>query len=336
MVWLFASLLLIVAVNASPIELNGTDFELMCEQERSQTSCECSEDTNLSNQPFIQFISNSKSLTLHSCLNLRLSLNLERLNLTKLTVKNVTNLTIDGIYTSPDTNVNVQLSNVAGELAIQGDVVCNDCNQDIEGKVYLVSKKENAGNGSEMPQIRIKVKEAANVTFQRFSSGFQQHLVDVRIQIADSSMLKFQDVFFNHLPASGLEVFNTDDVRIEHCEFHNSSVGSLVVNGGCPNVTIKDSLMDKSTVMLLDPKQTDVRFQCTTSPNSLYFQITSELDAMLQEDPDCLSTLNKWTADATVECTGAIALALTSAVILICVLAFLFWLQKTGRLDDYL
>ena len=116
----------------------------------------------------------------------------------------------------------------------------------------------------------------------------------------------FRDVYFNHLRPSAVDVSRTPDVTIAQGEFHNASFGSLKFDGGCENIVIKvrkhvstisktiilsilieyqtsrrcnittyhslcyqDSLLPKSSLMLLNSNRTSVSFSCTASPDRL-------------------------------------------------------------------
>ena len=94
-------------------------------------------------------------------------------------------------------------------------------------------------------------------------------------------------------------------------------------------------LMDKHLILPLDQNSTDVYFRCTTSPD----EFTSNSGTnYLQDDPECVSNLSKWIGPNTagVESTGAVVLALISALLLIIAIGFLFVLHRTGRLDQYM
>jgi len=340
---------------------------------KTELQCQCAKlrnNTHVFNSTFLQYfnetndVSKVKLVRMHSCENLTVSLDLKGSEqLTKLTFENITNLHITRMLSSPSTNINILFQNISNELRFTGDVSCSkklakktaiayanniESNGDTkEEKVELVLKpsyvRSNVYNDGKLwifPQLRIQIIDVGNVVLSNFSSGYNfgqtTEEVDVRIQMRDAQRLQLLDSFFNGLPPSGLEVFNVGSVRVEHSEFHNSSVGSMVFNGGVKNLTVKDSLMDKSVVMLLNPSETKVKFQCTTSPSALFFHITAELEMTINQDPECIEAMKKWTSIAEVETTGAVVLALVSALVLLTVLGMLFKMHKSGRLDQYI
>ena len=89
--------------------------------------------------------------------------------------------------------------------------------------------------------------------------------------------------------------------------------------------------MSKRALLLRSPERSSVQFQCTASPDHFEF----DLQAML-ESAECASTVSKWSLDAETECTGAITLAVVSAAILMLVIGVLLYMDRTGRLDNYL
>ena len=102
-------------------------------------------------------------------------------------------------------------------------------------------------------------------------------------------------------------------------------------------VNVKDCLMEKDAIKLLDSNFPEVKYECTVSP----LQVANELGASsncTQNFARYLSPMNP-SGDVTppgVETTGAIMLALVSSFILIVVVLFLFMMQRQGKLDQYL
>ena len=97
---------------------------------------------------------------------------------------------------------------------------------------------------------------------------------------------------------------------------------------------MQDSLMAKRALLLRSPDQSSVQFRCTASPDHLEYDI----QVMLESSEDCAVTVSQWGAleSAETECAGAITLAAVSAAILMLVVGVLLYMDRTGRLDNYL
>ena len=97
---------------------------------------------------------------------------------------------------------------------------------------------------------------------------------------------------------------------------------------------MQDSLIAKRALLLRSPDQSSVQFRCTASPDHLEYDIQ-----VMLESEDCAVTVGQWgraLESAETECAGAITLAAVSAAILMLVVGILLYMDKTGRLENYL
>jgi hypothetical protein len=243
--------------------------------------------------------------------------------------------------------LDISFRRIRTSLTITGEMICPECspkqiksNSSFKNQPHSTRSKTNfkkslkTSTDLEHPKVNIQIFQAGNITFDSFVSEMKDQS-DIRIKMRDAEAVIIKDSYFNNLPSNGLEIFNIDNVTIFHSEFYNGSTDSIVVNGGVKNVHVKDCLMDEHLILPLDQNSTDVYFRCTTSPD----EITSNSGAnYLQADPECVSNLSKWIGPnpAGVESTGAVVLALISAILLIMAIGFLFVLHRTGRLDQYM
>ena len=222
-------------------------------------------------------------------------------------------------------------------------MVCPDCMPTVDSEVLSRTGEQDEINREEMrhkdvnmrPKVKIQIINAGNISIDSFISGMG-YRSNVRLQMRNADSVEVKDSYFNDLPLNGLEIFNVQNVTIFHSEFYNSSANSIVLNGGVKNVHVKDCLMDKHLLNILDRNSTDVYFRCTTSPDSF---LSDETNEDLKDDPECVSTLSKWIGPKPsfgVESTGAIVLALISALLLIVAIGLLFIMHRTGRLDQYM
>ena len=89
--------------------------------------------------------------------------------------------------------------------------------------------------------------------------------------------------------------------------------------------------MAKRALLLRSPDQSSVQFRCTASPDHLEYDIQ-----VMLESADCAVTVSRWALESETECAGAITLAAVSAAILVLVVGVLLYMDRTGRLENYL
>ena len=252
-------------------------------------------------------------------------------------------MTIHDLIIRQNETLDISFKRINTSLTITGQMVCPDCSSAIDTKdsnrfvnqLNSGTGKTNPKEADAKPKVMIQIIGAGNISFDSFVSGMG-YRSNVRFQMRNANSVEVKDSYFNDLPLNGLEIFNVQNVTIFHSEFYNGSTDSIVMNGGVKNVHVKDCLMDKYLLNILDRNSTDVYFRCTTSPDSFLLDGTNE---DLKDDPECVSTLSKWIGPkptSGVESTGAIVLALISALLLIIAIGFLFVMHRTGRLDQYM
>jgi len=281
----------------------------------------------------------------HSCSSLDLSLDFRQLSLpvNKLSIEDIKSVTIHDLIIRQNETLDISLRRINQSLTITGQMVCPDCMPTTDTSesmriIDLVKSSAKIMTLDELvvkPKVKIQIMKAGNISFDTFVSGMG-YRSNVRVQMRDANSLEVKDSYFNDLPLNGLEIFNVQNVTIFHSEFYNGSTNSIVLNGGVKNVHVKDCLMDKHLLNVLDRNSTDVYFRCTTSPDSF---LSDETNEDLKDDPECVSTLSKWIGPKPsygVESTGAIVLALISALLLIVAIGMLFVMHRTGRLDQYM
>ena len=261
----------------------------------------------------------------------------------KLSIEDIKSVTIHDLIIRQNETLDISLKRINQSLTIPGQMVCPDCMPTTDTSesmriIDLVKSSAKIMTLDELvvkPKVKIQIMKAGNISFDTFVSGMG-YRSNVRVQMRDANSLEVKDSYFNDLPLNGLEIFNVQNVTIFHSEFYNGSTNSIVLNGGVKNVHVKDCLMDKHLLNVLDRNSTDVYFRCTTSPDSF---LSDETNEDLRDDPECVSTLSKWIGPKPsygVESTGAIVLALISALLLIVAIGMLFVMHRTGRLDQYM
>ena len=282
------------------------------------------------------------------CKSLHLSLDFRQLpsSVHRITIADVENLKIHDLIIRQSETIDISFRRIHKSLTVTGEMTCPDCSpQEITNKQIIKSKLQSIGSQLDStgdiqtknqlkPKIKFQILKAGNVTFDNFVTGMG-YRSNVRIQMRDAESVTIQDSYFNDLPSNGMEIFNVDNVTIFHSEFYNGSKNSIVVNGGVKNVHVKDCLMDRRLILPLDQNSTDIYFRCTTSPNTFIADAGSNY---LKDEPECVSKLSKWIGPnpAGVESTGAVVLAIVSALLLVIAIGFLFVLHRTGRLDQYI
>ena len=279
-----------------------------------------------------------------SCKSLHLSLDFRQApsSLSKLFIEDIPNVKVDDLILRPNETIHVSFRRINSSLTVAGKMICPGCSTpDMQVANELQTQIKSSGDelgapnakGSQLqynPKVKVEILEAGNVSFDNFVSGMGNQ-PNIRIQMRNAESVLIKDSYFNDLPSNGLEIFNVDNVTIFHSEFYNGSFNSIVVNGGVKNVHVNDCLMDKHLILPLNTNSTDIFFRCTTSPDTFLSQSGEE------NDPECVSNLSRWIGSRPngVESTGAVVLALISAILLIFAVGFLFVLHRTGRLDQY-
>jgi len=283
------------------------------------------------------------------CKSLHISLDFRQLSfpLNQLSIEDIDSVKLNDLIVRQNDTLNISFTRITTSLVITGEMVCPECspkeNKDMssfQNQPHLTTSKLNFENPTnshtllKYPKVNIQILQTGNVSFENFVSEMGDRS-DTRIKLRDAESVIIKDSYFNNLPSNGFEIFNVPNVTIFHSEFYHGSTNSIVLNGGVRNVHVKDCLMDKRLILPLDQNSTDIYFRCTTSPDAF----TSNSGTIyLQEDPECVSNLSKWIGSnpAGVEATGAVVLALISALLLIIAIGFLFLLHRTGRLDQYM
>jgi len=281
----------------------------------------------------------------NSCSSLNLSLDFRQLSLPidKLSIEDIKSVTIHDLIIRQNETLDISLKRINQSITVTGQMVCPDCLETaniVEPSPILKLLKSNTNKLKQnewntKPKVKIQIIDAGNISFDSFVTGMG-YRSNVRVQMRNANSVEVKDSYFNDLPLNGLEIFNVQNVTIFHSEFYNGSTNSIVLNGGVKNVHVKDCLMDKHLLNILDRNSTDVYFRCTTSPDSF---LSYETNEDLKDDPECVSTLSKWIGPKPtygVESTGAIVLALISALLLIVAIGLLFLMHRTGRLDQYM
>jgi len=319
---------------------NGTATKCQCTPQLDTLTL--SEST--SHSIFVDAVS-IKSLVISGCREVDLESKPRQTD--RIALENSTQVRVHGIQVSEGRNTDLIVQDVES-LVLSGDVTCIDCNQasttEVKYETDGVIPLEVPGPRVKMqlPLLQVQVLGVKNFTVHDFSTGRGgQEVVDFRMKVDNVDRMSARDVYFNHLRPSAVDVSRTPDVTIAQGEFHNASFGSLKFDGGCENIVIKDSLLPKSSLMLLNSNRTSVSFSCTASPDRL---ATDLLKMMSQEDAetDCSGAISRWlgtsslTAAAETECGAAVALAVVSTIILLIVVAVLLYMDRTGRLDNYL
>jgi len=269
----------------------------------------------------------------NSCSSLNLSLDFRQLSLpvNKLSIEDIKSVTIHDLIIRQNETLDISLKRINQSITVTGQMVCPECLETAD--INTNQLKHNELNTK--PKVKIQIIDAGNISFDSFVTGMG-YRSNVRVQMRNANSVEVKDSYFNDLPLNGLEIFNVQNVTIFHSEFYNGSTNSIVLNGGVKNVHVKDCLMDKHLLNILDRNSTDVYFRCTTSPDSF---LSYETNEDLKDDPECVSTLSKWIGPKPtygVESTGAIVLALISALLLIVAIGLLFLMHRTGRLDQYM
>ncbi len=125
------------------------------------------------------------------------------------------------------------------------------------------------------------------------------------------------------LPRDSIEVFNVSSVFFGHSEMPNASAGAVLLNL-VTNVTVKDSIMRRASVEMLDAKnRTSVLWMCTVDPDQGY-----------SAGPDCAPGRRKTFSEP--DSSAAIVMAVISAVLLLAAVTVLAIMHKNGRLEQYL
>ena len=237
---------------------------------------------------------------------------------------------IDKITVRPNDTVDFWFSEIRNNLTIKGMIECPECSAQ---KVYL----ENLTSISR-PSINIHILKSGHVTFDNF---VKESDADLTLKIRDLTGLTFIDSYFASMPMNSMEMFNVPDVLFMHSEFHHSSPGFMVCNSYVKNVTIVDCLMEDNAISVLEPLEnrglpsTNITKKCTISPTDVAAATRQTLG------PECQnSVIGRWVdlnaENPGVETSGAIALAIISAAILMTVVLALYTLHRQGKLDRYL
>ena len=259
------------------------------------------------------------SLKLHQCRSTELRMDLRRLQrpFYRLRVEDVENVRVDGIAALPNDTVDVWFRNVSGALTLGGDVACEGCN----------------GTAADArPRLMLHLVDVGSVALENLMVGGD---VDVKIKVRNARALRISDSYFKSLPRDGLEVFNVaEGVDVRHSEFHDAAAGSALFNG-VARLDVRDSLLDREAVELLDAEDAAVSWLCTLSP------LESPLQALSPEElANCTLPAGRQTfargGGGGGDGGGAIALALVSATLFVAAVAVLAVLHRSGKLEQYL
>jgi len=268
------------------------------------------------------------SLKLHQCRSteIRMDLRLLARPFYRMRVEDVENVRVDGIALLAGDAVDVWFRNVSGTLRIGGDITCDDCG--------------DGSANSTKPKLTVHIVDAGSVELDNLMVGGD---VAVKIKVRNvAGSMRVRDSYFKSLPRDGLEVFNVaEGVSVRHSEFHDTTAGSALFNG-VGRLDVRDSLLDRKAVEVLNEETAEVSWLCTLSP------LESPSEAMWSpaELANCtLPTGRSFMAaegdgggggGSGAEAGGAIALAVVSATLFIAAVAVLAVLHRSGKLEQYL
>lgn len=315
--------------------------------------CQCSPEINqleINNQTLIQILQeNQRSadrIFIRDCREVDIDLG----RFSRVQVENITQVRVHDLRVASDTDLIIKK---AESVSIEGQVELATCTTEEQtgchNQTWQRSEYQVAGNGNSLsrphlivakpdydagpvgggpPILQVKAWDVANLTLDKLATSDQ---VDFRLGVTGAGSVVIKDSRFNHLAPSAIQVSQTPVVTVGRSQFFNASIGCLALDGG--NITIKDSLMAKRALLLRSPDQSSVQFRCTASPDHLEYDI----QVMLESSEDCAVTVSQWTLEsAETECAGAITLAAVSAAILMLVVGILLYMDRTGRLENYL
>jgi len=268
------------------------------------------------------------SLKLHQCHSTEMRMDLRPLDrpFYRMRVEDVENVRVDGITLLANDTVDVWFRNVNGSLRISGDVTCDDC--------------DGGGGNATRPKLMVHIVDVGSVELDNLMVGGD---VAVKIKVRNvAGSMRVRDSYFKSLPRDGLEVFNVaEGVSVRHSEFHDTTAGSALFNG-VGRLDVRDSLLDRKAVEVLNEETAEVSWLCTLSP------LESPSEAMWSpaELANCtLPTGRSFMAaegdgggggGSGAEAGGAIALAVVSATLFIAAVAVLAVLHRSGKLEQYL
>ena len=266
------------------------------------------------------------SLKLHQCHSTEMRMDLRPLDrpFYRMRVEDVENVRVDGITLLANDTVDVWFRNVNGSLRISGDVTCDDC--------------DGGGGNATRPKLMVHIVDVGSVELDNLMVGGD---VAVKIKVRNARSMRVRDSYFKSLPRDGLEVFNVaEGVSVRHSEFHDTTAGSALFNG-VKRLDVRDSLLDREAVELLNEETAEVSWLCTLSP------LQSPSEAMSPEElANCtLPTGRSFMREGDrggggggggAEAGGAIALAVVSATLFIAAVAVLAVLHRSGKLEQYL
>ena len=257
---------------------------------------------------------NIASIKLHSCQNLKLSVDLTELErpFYRLRIEDVTNITVQDVRMLPNDTVDIWFRNIGNTLEILGDIRCDNCTAEEKNEL----------------ELNIHVLDVLKVKIKKFNMLHNCDNNNTRIQLRNSDSIIIQDSYFNGLNKDSLEIFNADYVEIFHSEFHNSTNSSILINN-VSNITIRESILDKQIVELLNNATSELNWKC------------SNMSPLMTDNEDLISCFSQDISmrsdiDIGVESQGAIVLTIVSSVILLLAVGILCMMNKTGRLDQYL
>ena len=124
---------------------------------------------------------------------------------------------IKGVTLLAGDAVDLWFRNVNGTLRIGGDVACADC-------------ADGNDNNVTRPRLMVHIVDVGRVELENLMVGGD---VEAKVKVRNvAGALRVRDSYFKSLPRDGLEVFNVaGGVEVRHSEFHDTTGGSVLLNG---------------------------------------------------------------------------------------------------------
>lgn len=269
------------------------------------------------------------SVKLHSCrrANIRMDLRSFQRPFYRMRVEDIQTVKVEGVTLLPNDTVDIWFRNINGSLDISGDVSCDGCAVKVENGTAFVDSR---------PNLMLHAVDVGALTLSNLMVGDD---VAAKIKVRNAKSLRVSDSYFKSVPRDGIEVFNVEGaVVMEHSEFHNTTAGSVLFNG-IGSLEVRDSLLDRDAVEVMNGERAEVEWHCTVSP------LVAPSEAMSpKEMANCsLPTGRTFLRGGEIgdggggaEASGAIVLAVVSATIFLVAVAVLGVLYRSGRLEKYL
>jgi hypothetical protein len=261
-----------------------------------------------------------ESLSFSRCSSLDLNISTADLLWTVLyqvRVDNIEYVTLRGVLLTHEDSLDIHVNNVKKHFNLIGDLKCTSC--------------ESQSNSSEftLPSLSLQIKDSAQTNIQHVKITN----IEFRLKSRNVENIEISNSEIFNLQQHGVEIFYTDNLKIEKSIFTAASNSSLLLNHVRLLLVDHTVGLSNHTFEILSPFTT-MEFSCTvplTSMEGVFYSWDSELCG-----PPGVSLLLGRKVLGTGGTSVCLVITGVATVILLAAILAIIPLQKRGKLDSML